>query len=130
MLGHFLTPEDLTDLKRTAIKVGVIWGLIEWRTRKRFRTLENVIVEVKAGFAGIKTSFSEIEDSFNTMSETIRELVLTVKRVELSDTDSTKLLSERIERQAVRQTATENTLSDYRNRITIIETKAGMNPQS
>lgn len=126
LLGNFLTPEDITDLKRTAIKVAVIWGLIEWRTRKRFKSLEDVVSEVKLGFTAIKASFGSIEEAFSDMKDTIKDLVKTVEHVELSDTTSTKLLTERLERQALRQLDYEKSLSGLGTRLTIMETKAGI----
>lgn len=94
------SPEDLADLKMTAVKVGAIWALVEWRTWKRFGSLEKAI---------------------KSLTETIHE-------VKDSDTSSTKLLNERLERQSGTITSLSNLLHRTLTRVTITEVKLGIVP--
>ncbi len=113
MMGQFLTADDVTDLKRTAIKVGVIWGLIEWRTRKRFNSLEAVVATIRVGFDGIKEGFRAIEVSFSAIETSFRDIKVVMKNLVSS--------VEKIEKSNL---GAENDLSDLKNRLTIIEQKA------
>lgn len=128
-LAGFLTAEDLADLKRSAIKIGVIWAIVEWRTRKRFKTLEEIVTAVQEGFVVIRASISSITREFEEIKQTLQKLIQTITNVEVSDTTSTKLLNDRLQRQSDKQNALENYLSRQGNRVTIIETTLGIVPK-
>lgn len=129
LLSIVFTPGEVSQIKVGLTMVGLIWVLVEWRTKKRFQALEDVVTVIKAGYAKLDASFTKISEGFDELKETVKELINSVTRVENSDSSSTKLLTERQDRISNRQQNIENYLHRQSSRLLITETLLGVVPK-
>lgn len=121
--GRFLTPAEQSFLKVAAILVAFIWGLVELRTRNKFREIVSASQiaskMASAADAGIKLLTSEV----SKLNATLKTFAEELKHTAETDSASTKALNARADRHGNKLDFIENRLNVLANEVTLIKDK-------
>jgi hypothetical protein len=113
--SQFLTPAEFSFLKVAGFMVAFIWALVELRTRNKFSEIVSFSRAANLLAEAANIAVNKVTVEIQKLNESLKNFAGELKHTAETDSASTKLINERIERQALLLKEHDNRLSTADN---------------